>query len=81
MVDFGYPGQTREREPLRRQGLAREGNLLIWRLGWATGLACRLYRLAWVWLGGDLGVLGGVIGDSGLENIDILVSWPRLNHG
>ena len=61
MVDFGYPRQRLEREPLRRDGLAREGNLLIWRLGWATGL----YRLAWARLGGDLGVLGGVIGDLG----------------
>ena len=47
------------------EGLAREGNLPIWRLGWATGLVCRLYRLAWVRLGGDLGVLGGVIGEVG----------------
>ena len=81
MVDFGVPCQTRGNQPVIPEGLAREGNLLIWRPGWATGLACRLYRLAWVWLGGDLGILGGVIGDSGLENIDILVSWPRLNHG
>ena len=75
------PSQTREFRPLARESLAREGNLLLRRLGWATGPACRLYRLAWVRLGGDLGVLGGVIGDSGLENIDILVSWPRLKHG
>ena len=31
--------------------------LRIWRLGWPTGLTSRLYRLAWVRLGGDLGVM------------------------
>ena len=64
MVDFGYPGQRGERQPLGRDGLAREGKLLIWRLGWGTGLPHWLHQLAWVWLGGDLGVLGGVIGFS-----------------
>ena len=65
MIDFVSSLQRGEIQPVSRDGLAREGNLLIWWLGWATGRACRLYRLAWVWLGGDLAVLGGVIGDSG----------------
>ena len=39
IIDFGVPSQTKEYQP----GLTREGNLLNWRLGWATGLASRLY--------------------------------------
>ena len=38
IVDFGYPGQVRENGVTALLGLAREGNLLIWRLGWGTGL-------------------------------------------
>ena len=64
MVDLGYLGQTRENHVTALLGLAREGKLLIWRLGWGTGLPHWLHQLAWVWLGGNLGVLGGVIGFS-----------------
>ena len=38
IVDFGYPRQRRENHVTALLGLAREGNLLIWRLGWGTGL-------------------------------------------
>ena len=41
MVDFGYPRQGLEREPLRRDGLAREGKLLIFG-GLAGALGCHI---------------------------------------
>ena len=38
MVDFGYPGQKRETQPVRRDGLARaKGSLPNWWLGWPLG--------------------------------------------
>ena len=81
MVDFGYPRQTKESHLTALLGLAREGNLLIWRLGWATGLPHRLHRLAWVPLCCYIVILGRFMGDLGYQNIEILVALASLNHG
>ena len=81
MVDFGYPGQVRENGVTALLGLAREGNLLIWRLGRGTGLPHWLHRLAWGPLCCYIVILGRFMGDLGYQNIEILVSWPRLKHG
>ena len=81
MVNFGYPRQRGERQPLRRDGLAREGKLLIWRLGWGTGLPHWLHRLAWVPLCCYIVILGRFMGDLGYQIIEILVALASLNHG
>ena len=73
MVDFGVSLQGWEKGFTALLGLAREGKLLIWRLGRATGLPHWLHRLAWVPLGCYIGAQGGFIRDSGYQNIDILV--------
>ena len=71
MVDFGVPSQPREYQPVGVEGLAREGKLLIWRLGWGTGLLHWLHRLACV-------PLGRFWGSQSTEGIPTSESgWPR----
>ena len=67
MVDFRYPRQTRENDVTALLGLAREGKLLIWRLGWGTGLPHWLHRLAWVPLCCYIVILGRFMGDWGTK--------------
>ena len=81
MIVFGNPGQTRENDVTALLGLAREGKLLIWRLGWGTGLPHWLHRLAWVPLCCYIVILGRFMGDLGYQNIEILVALASLNHG
>ena len=81
MVDFRYPGQRRGNQVTALLGLAREGKLLIWRLGWGTGLPHWLHRLAWVPLCCYIVILGRFMGDLGYQNIEILVALASLNHG
>ena len=81
MVDFGYPRQRGESQPLRRDGLAREGKLLIGRLGWGTGLPHWLHRLAWVPLCCYIVLLARFMGDLGYQKIEILAALAPLNHG
>ena len=81
MVDFGGRCQTRGKGLTALLGLAREGKLLIWRLGWGTGLPHWLHRLAWVPLCCYIVILGRFMGDLGYQNIEILVALASLNHG
>ena len=81
MVDLGYPRQRRGNQVTALLGLAREGKLLIWRLGWGTGLPHWLHRLAWVPLCCYIVILGRFMGDLGYQNIEILVALASLNHG
>ena len=81
IVDFGYPGQTRGNGVTALWDLAREGKLLIWRLGWGTGLPHWLHRLAWVPLCCYIVILGGFMDDLGYQNIETLVALASLNHG
>ena len=81
MVDFGEPCQRLVNQPARPEGLAREGKLLIWRLGWGTGLPHWLHQLAWVSLCCYIVILDGFMGDLGYQNIEILVALASLNHG
>ena len=80
MVDFGYPRQTRGNQVTVPFGLAREGKLLIGRLGWGTGLPHWLHRLAWVPLCCYIVILGRFMGDLGYQNIEMLVALASLNH-
>ena len=80
-VDFGYPGQRVGNGVTALLGLAREGKLLIWRLGWGTGLPHWLHRLAWVPICCYIVILGRFMGDLGYQNIEILVALASLNHG
>ena len=81
MVDFGVCPQGWGNQVTALLGLAREGNLLIWRLGWVTGLPHWLHRLAWVPLCCYIVILGRFMGDLGYQNIEILVALASLNHG
>ena len=81
IVDFGYPGQVRENHVTALLGVAREGKLLIWRLGWDTGLPHQLHRLAWVPLCCYIVLLARFMRDLGYQNIEILVALASLNHG
>ena len=81
MVDFGGRCQRLVNQPVVPEALAREGKLLIWRLGWGTGLPHWLHRLAWVPLCCYIVILGRFMGDLGYQNIEILVALASLNHG
>ena len=81
MVEFGYPGQHREKGPVMASraeviyligGLAGhwEGNLVAWL---ATGKVIYL-------IGSLAGQLTCCIGGSGCQNIDILMPSVSLNH-
>ena len=81
MVDFGGPCQRLVNQPVVVEALAREGKLLIWRLGWGTGLPHWLHRLAWVALCCYIVILGRFMGDLGYQNIEILVALATLKEG
>ena len=81
IVDFGVSLQGWENDVTALLGLAREGNLLIWRLGWASGLPHWLHRLAWVPLCCYIVLLARFMGDLGYQNIKIFVALAPLNHG
>ena len=80
MVDFVPPSRKGENQPLVPDGLAREGNLDIL-ISWGRTLTYWYVAMSdWVPLGCYIGALGGFIGDSGYQNIDILMVLASLNH-
>ena len=63
-----------------REGLARERNLDIL-MPWVRTLTYWYVDMSdWVPLGCYIGALGGFIGESGYQNIDILMVLAALNH-
>ena len=83
IVDFGYPGQLRETQPVILDGLARKVIYLIGGLAghWEGNLVAWLATGKVIYLIGSLaGQLTCCIGDSGCQKIDILMPFVSPNH-